>query len=45
MKLTKRGRDWLLIVATVLGLHYLMMALHLFISVGSFSFSGGTSSS
>ena len=39
MKLTRRGRDWLLILLTVLGLHYLMMALHLFLSAGSFSFS------
>ena len=39
MKLTRRGRDWLLIAATVLSLHYLVMALHLFLSDGSFSFS------
>ena len=39
MRLTRRGRDWLLIAAAVLGLHYLVMALHLFISNGSFSFS------
>ena len=39
MKLTQRGRDWLLIAAASLSLHYLVMVLHLFLSNGAFSFS------
>ena len=36
--LKTRGRDWLLVVAFSLGLHYLVMALHLLVQSGSFSF-------
>ncbi len=36
--LKTKGRDWLLVVLTVLLLHYLALALHIVITSGSFSF-------